>query len=715
MKHARRSLQEAGAEQIRDSFDQASGPRPRVLWWDDGGYLDTVIDEACTEIGIEIAKADGNPLKLREYADEEGEEPVLWYVPEARDGREWFRDIKETGDEIEYSIEDLAAQIYDVNRWDIPDPGVAEDDRAAMADILLEELTKPRRRPSLQELQDILILGGHGNPLRRVLQGGWEPDEAERDSMDTLRERLEEEGVPVLDAGDSPYEIVHKVRRWAVAQSLIEAGLPSEAFPSPYNREPSPHGHGAHRILSQTLKEGPTQERAEIYFEPFWEDALHQVEDPWTIANCPVDGALEHRLWTIWLEEWDNEAYETCLERAERRARALEEAYGITSPIGGDDLPWSKAWRQAEGLADLASRLDVWTDKLGDTPVHKLYGDEENGTWQIERAVRNLTVNGTPEQGLPETHPGRERLPELRTELANQGYVDYLEQLAEETATQIRTGEFVDQLSGVRRFWEEHREEFAKGPETIIFYIDALRLDLAYELAERLREDVYQVKSTLWAGILPSETEFGMGALTPGDPHTYEVDLVDGRLRALRNRKTINTSTRENLLENEGWSIAIGPDDGWEKPRVAYFDTEIDDIGENDLDAIEQKLAVRVDQLAEFIATQMERGRWERAFVVADHGFVLLPDDPTFERIQPPDGASDVKRRRVVGKNLDERDAGIILDGQMALTGYLSTPVQVLVNPLQRFRKQAITNSRYYHGGALPQEFILNFLRIDRA
>lgn len=713
MKHARRSLQEAAEDLIRDGFDEASGPRPRVIWWDDGGHLESVIDEACDEIGIDVWKAQSNPLQLRAQATTEGDDPVLWYVPEARDGREWFRDISETGSQIEYSIEELTAQIYGVNRWDIPEPGAAEG-RAEMAQVLLDELTKPRRRPSLQELQDILFLGGHGDPLQRILQGGWNPDEAGSDAVDTLRERLEEEDVPVLDTGDSPHEIVRKVRRWAVAQALINAGLPADTLPSPYDQRPSHHGHGADQVLLEILDEGSTDERISIYLEPFWEAAIDQLDDPWTLVDCPVDRALEYSLWTAWLNEWASENYKTCLERAERRSRVLEDAYGVNSPTNGDAPAWSKAWRQAEALADLASRLDTWTEELGETPVHKLYGDEEDGTWQIDRAVRDLIVSGRPEQQLPEAHPGQEELPELRAELASQRYIDYLEQLGEEAATQLRTGELVGQLPSVRRFWSDHREEFAKGPETVIFYIDALRLDLAYELAEQLRADDYQVKSTLRAGILPSETEFGMGALTPGDPHTYQVDIVDGELRPLRNRKPINTATRENLLETEGWSIAKGPDEGWEKPRVAYFDTEIDDIGENDLDEIEEKLAVRVQQLADFIAKQIDRGQWERAFVVADHGFVLLPDGSNFEKIRPPDGAVDVKRRRIAGENLDEGGAGIILDEQNALTGYLSTPTKLLINPLQRFRKQAVTDSRYYHGGALPQEFILNFLRIDR-
>lgn len=715
MKHAKKSLQEAAEDRIRDGFDRALGPNARVLWWDDGGYLETVIEEACSEVGVNMTKAEGSPLSLRKHALMEGDDPVLWYVPESKKGRDWFRDVRKTGDEIECSIEELAAKVYDVNTWDIPEPGSAEGGREELAEVLLGELNKETRRPSLQGLQDILILGGHGNPLKRVLQGGWSPDEAREDSVDALRERLKEEGIPVLEEGDGAHEVVEKVRRWAVAQSLIEAGAPPEAFPAPYDSEPSSSGRGAQIVLAEVLKDGSPTERAESYLASYWEEAVNRIEAPWEVAECPVDGALENALWEGWLSVWDDGDYETCLEQAGRRADVLEEAYRIAPSKSRESTPWSKAWRQAEDLADLASRLDVFrTKELGELPVHKLYGDEEKGTWKIDRDVRKLIVTGSPEKELPESHPGRERLEDIRSDLVNTQYLDYLQTLAEETTTQIRSEEVIDGLQPVRQFWHDNRKEFAKGPETVIFYIDALRLDLAYELAEKLRSKDYQVKSTLRAGILPSETEFGMGALTPGDPHTFEVDLVDGKLRALRNRKKVDTSKREKLLKREGWSIAKGTETGWEKPRVAYFDTEIDDIGESDLDKIEEKLSRRVEDLADLIADQIERGKWERSFVVADHGFVLLPKGTPFEKIGTPDNASESKRRWAAGKNLSNGDTGVVLDGQTALTAHLSTPVRVLVDPLQRFRGKGITDNRFYHGGALPQEFILNFLRIDR-
>ena len=111
----------------------------------------------------------------------------------------------------------------------------------------------------------------------------------------------------------------------------------------------------------------------------------------------------------------------------------------------------------------------------------------------------------------------------------------------------------------------------------------------------------------------------------------------------------------------------------------------------------------------------MLKGNWNRAYVVTDHGFVLLPEDAQFEALTPPNG--DVKRRRVAAEDLSDDEPGVVLTGDQTpeLFSYLSSPVRLLLNPQHRFKKQGIPDSRYYHGGALPQECILSFLKIEAA
>jgi hypothetical protein len=48
--------------------------------------------------------------------------------------------------------------------------------------------------------------------------------------------------------------------------------------------------------------------------------------------------------------------------------------------------------------------------------------------------------------------------------------------------------------------------------------------------------------------------------------------------------------------------------------------------------------------------------------------------------------------------------------------GYLNddTQANILADPIQRYRNQGLPDARFYHGGILPQEFVLNFVTITQ-
>jgi hypothetical protein len=378
-------------------------------------------------------------------------------------------------------------------------------------------------------------------------------------------------------------------------------------------------------------------------------------------------------------------------------------------------------------MADLAGRYETW-EELGDVPIATLYGDQDEGTWKIDRAVRRIVVSGHPERELPSSHPARDGLGPKRDELVTTQYVKYMEALSTRCAKALETGEVFEGVTRTHGFLWEHWDKFNTTDRIAVFYIDALRLDLAYELAERLGqtregEKVLGIESHLCAGVLPSETHFGMGAITPGRPDTYRMRFKESsgklELRAQRKGDDLSTHNRNKLLELEHWRVTRDPNDGWEESRhVAYFDTEIDDIGEKDLSGIEHKLARRVEELAELIEEVMARETWTKAFVVADHGFVLLPEEQTnFEDIPLSGSDVDVSRRRAAsrGRNKTFTDS-VMVDSSTPGFDYLDDDVhlELLIQPLQRFGKQGISDLRYYHGGASPQEFILNFLEITK-
>lgn len=715
--HAQRSLIEQAWHEIERRLSGMPEPYERVLWWDAGGHLLRIIRGACDAAGIGFSAAEGSPLTLRQKALDEADRPYVWYIPDAKDNRDWFRDIREAKSpdghsrELELSVEQLAAKVYDAPPWQLLPRDVDAALRQQIATTLLDELSGPNR-PTLSELQSKLMLGGHSRPESRFLRADWGQIERDQATVSRIRELLEETGVVGLSPQDAPDTIVQQVRRWAVAGWLLESGLPVEYLSrgADYKRSAGL----AKRRLEAVLRSEGAQRLQRVYLQSFWPDAIDRVDDPWSLATCPVGGSLEAKLWEAWLSDFSQGRLDACHRNARNRANVLRSAYDDRGTH--DASPWVRAWEQGADLAELARRYEAWESR-GDTPVYALYGDLDNGTWHIDRAVRALIVSGTPEAALPAGHPVKEHLPPIRDQLVQDRYLSYLTAMGEEMESALLSGRLFgsEELRQTYTFWNEHKAELATGQSVALFYLDALRLDLARELAERLRGEGYEVKESLWLGTLPSKTEYGMGALTPGSPSTFEVKLERGDLRAWRHGKKLDTGYRNRLLEGEGWSVTTHAEEGWDRPRVAYFNKELDDHGEGDPDNIEQLLGMCVSRFVDIIHQAMKRGDIARAFVVTDHGFVLLPRGARMESFSPPAGSEYVKRRFAAGTHLDAKGAGVLLSNQHTpQLGYLTSPVKVLVQAQQRFEKQGITDARYMHYGALPQECVLSFLTIER-
>lgn len=723
MTYAKLTLQEKAQDLLTSRFAAAPGPRRRVLWWDWGGHLEKIVEEACSALNADFVCRE-HPLAFRTWTAKNGKHPedeparVVWYVPAAKLGRDWFRDVEAMGGVIEKGIEDLAADLYDVQSWELR-PWESDDIVSDSLAGTLKDRLQHANRPTFQQLQASILTGEDSQPVEYILQSGWGRLTKDDAVVDKVRSLLENEHVPHLRAGDDRTTIVQKVRGWAVAGWLHHEGVPVDAFPEAVRSSLT----YARTRLMNVLKKDRLKEVLATYQKPYWPEIIDQLDDPWDVAGCPVEGALDQRLWTVWLGDFEAEAYAKCKERAEARAETLRTATDRTKKdVDTRDSPaWMRAWQQAALLADLAHRYETWADR--DVDVHDLYADTDNGSWHIDASVRRIIVSGTPEKGLPQGHPARNALEAHRKQLVSERYLAYLQTLAGKMTSALESGTLRsnnEQLPTSVDFWSEHQEELGAGGKALLFYLDALRLDLARELSDRLTErsdavddiDLTVTESTR-LGVLPSETEFGMAAILPGRTQAFKVKLNDGHLCAYRNGRVLNTERRHEILKSDGWSVAKDTSSSdWSGARVAYMDTELDDIGETNLTQIEKKLADRVEELADLIFNKMRQGNWKRAYVVTDHGFVLLPEKTRFESLTPPDG--DIKRRRVAPTDGSADGPGVLLTRSPALS-YLESNVNILVDPQHRFKKQGISDTRYYHGGALPQECILSFLTIEAA
>lgn len=390
---AHHSLQEEAKQRLQRHLDAAPGLRRRVLWWDAGGHLQSLLRQVCQDLGVPFVARE-HPLGLRQWVAEQGETPeaeperVLWYVPEAKRDRNWFRDVEATGGIIEKSIEDLAADLYGIQSWQLRPWQTDETVSESVAAKLDDELHSGGGMPILERLQGRILTGDDSRPVEYILRSGWGDLPRSDEVVGKIQALLSEEHVPHIEAEDGPSQIVQKVRRWAVAGWLNQAGLPEENFPEPIA---SSHLAYAYRRQASVLKTDPQTDVLSRYQTSFWPEVIGDLDDPWALVECPVDGTLEERLWTTWLAGFDAERFDTCRERVGTRIEVLHTATGrADKPIGKSSPAWIRVWRQAASLADLARRYETWDER--NVPAHALYADRKASLKQSAERYLSQTV-----------------------------------------------------------------------------------------------------------------------------------------------------------------------------------------------------------------------------------------------------------------------------------------------------------------------------------
>ena len=625
------------------------------------------------------------------------------------------------------SIEDLTVHAFgseQLQAWELKNATQADDPekRREVARILHDQLIGGQL-PTLEQLRTRIVTGGYTDPVAFILENGWGDIDDDPSTVDQMKDLLTSEGVDAVVNETQPADIVRGTRRWAVAEWLIHAGVDSDLFPSEFRAETA-GTYGLPELKSVLNNTATPSVIADRYLaEEIWPEVVSKLGDPWTLVDCLVDAALEHRLWEEWRVSFAASNYEECLDRAQERYEVLrgsERFQGGYEGGFGPENKWTQTWTQATEVARLAHRLDTWDENATDDVV-SLYAAPEDGTWQIDNAVLNLVVSGEPETRLPSDHPATGSLNALRRQLQSE-YIDYLEDLGDLVTETVEAGAPFVEEDHAHQFFTKESDGLESGQTVALFIIDALRLDLARQLAGELREFVsalpsnapeFTVDESVWIGTIPSETEFGKAAITPGDVSRFEISLVDGDLRPLRNNHHVTSNRRKSLLDSGGWTVTRDEDEGWQSTRVAYYKNDLDNIGEMELQNLEAMLAQRVETLAEFIGEKLQQGEWDQAYILTDHGFVLFPHHITPEKIPRPPEQTDSGRRWIAGEDVGEDSPGVLIDPSIRL-GYLDANVSVLANPLKRFSKQGVGDARFYHGGLLPQEFVLDFINITR-
>lgn len=267
----------------------------------------------------------------------------------------------------------------------------------------------------------------------------------------------------------------------------------------------------------------------------------------------------------------------------------------------------------------------------------------------------------------------------------------------------------------------------AQGKRVVVVVSDALRYEVADELASRIRqEDKYNASTEALLGVVPSYTQLGMASLLPHKKLEFaevagsSAVLVDGQ-------PTSGTANRAKILDTAVGGTAVVANDivsksvhelrSWlQSYPVVYVYHDVIDGRSHKLGSESGTPKAVQDAIDDLVALVKRLGSADatRIFITSDHGFLFQESkvgDADFLS-EPPHG--DIKfrdRRFLLGEDFRETDAFVTYKpAQLNLAGTWQVHVP---KSIYRLRLQGAAD-RFVHGGTTLQEVVVPLITVGR-
>lgn len=278
---------------------------------------------------------------------------------------------------------------------------------------------------------------------------------------------------------------------------------------------------------------------------------------------------------------------------------------------------------------------------------------------------------------------------------------------------------YVEGVGRQQRFFDERVLSGANGAKkTLVVVSDALRYEVATELAERLERDTKgTAELDSMQSVFPSVTEFGMAALLPHNTMSY--DWNSGAV-SCDGMSAMNTKEREAVLQAyKPKSRAIQSKELLSAKRTErktlVGDAEVVYVYHNKIDATGEKYATEsdvfeacdtaIDDLVAIVRIATNDLAISRVVITADHGFIY-----TREALDEHDkvGKSDINADTVrLGRRYAILDDAVLEDALFIKMNMddVQGGVYMGISPRECVRiKKPGDGERYVHGGASLQE-----------
>lgn len=465
--------------------------------------------------------------------------------------------------------------------------------------------------------------------------------------------------------------------------------------------------------------------RADPVHRESYEALAHQVDHdlgmpgtlPWAdgLAACTATPALEDVALHEAVQRLADDEMQGAATLAEQRLKTSP----WVQPQGPAGDAWASnaaRWRAVQATADLRTAVATLQLPAGLSPAELLSWYVERG-WQVDRAHRRLEIARNDLRVLRDL--------ETAFTAARVAYEEWLEAtLLGFTSAVERSGFDIGTL--VRQGDIHARWVRDAGAPVAYVWVDALRFELATDLADGLRADGHGAELHAAVAVAPTITPVGMANLTPGAGAGLALELdggdlairVDGskvatvtdrvaRLRAAHGDKVLDRTLEVVAGQGEKeLKRAIGDAD-----LLLIRSQELDAAGESGmLNAAWSQFSAVLDLLRNLVARLGQAGV-RRIVIAADHGFVTLSRGLGPNRsIDPPAGGTGhLHRRGWVGKGASTTESTLRVP--LVSTGVQSNVDVIVPRGLAVFR--AGGSKQFFHGGLSPQELVVPVIVVD--
>lgn len=657
-----------------------------LVWYDEDGSLQDIIEGALPD-NAEFIRYEGSYLKIRfhiEERDPEFRKKYLIYIPEKPRDPSWIRDYELLG-KVCMSLKDIVSRMVSI-------------------DSEMEMLLTGERARELAKIWDLWGVGNSKESIENALlslafekpiqTGEAVLEYLNSDKPELQRLELEELFIKKIrsDLGLELKELdKEKLASALLFSDLASFGVGEERFVNflPEESKRKLWAELCHDWMDRNdLRKSFQKWSRELSSKYDIKSEIEKAKDITGIVSFPIvdEILMENAKTMASTTEGYRENLHKLIEISEKRKKSPWATKGNTNSWDVVSIS-SKLFKQSDEAIVSMESLES-ADSIISFYLEK--------GWKIDSLARDLVRYEGDSDFIAFVKPS------LKI------YTQWLRDITEKFSGSVENlSEWkINNLEGQQDFWKT----FVKEKPVAIFFIDALRYELGEKLKKKLEEEGFEVELKAMLSSLPSVTEVGMSALLPHE--SIEVKIENGALLVLTDGTvTIQKQKRKEILEKRDVLVIELRDlqrisqrslgDMIKGKCVAVFDREIDNAGHISVlpttDLFTDILGYTLDGVK-----RLHNSGMEKIIIVADHGFLLLPDDYEIKTISEVRNTEEtvVERRYAIGK-IPSTSAIMRFSlrwAELSGEGSLAFPRGLFCFALQGGQK------KFLHGGISPQE-----------